>query len=91
MITTSTADMAVISQLQLAPGSRLSKESAEAILKWQITENAQQQMRELLEKNSEGTIASEEMELLDAYARVGMLLDMMRAEAKRALRDQSAE
>ena len=69
----------------------MSRASAEAILQWQFTPTGHDQMRQLLDKNREGTITPEELELLDAYSRVGLMLDIMRAEAKQTLRKATAE
>jgi hypothetical protein len=90
MNTTASADLEVISQLVLTPGETLSRASAEAILAWHFSDAAKQEMRELREKNGEGTITPAEYSKLDSYRRVGNLLDRMRAEAKLALRGEAA-
>lgn len=88
--TTTSPDLEVISQLVLTPGETLSHASAEAILAWHFSDAAKQEMRELREKNSEDTITPAEYAKLDSYRRVGNLLDMTRAQAKLALRAESA-
>ena len=42
-------------------------------------------MRELAEKNQAGSLSAEERADLDAYLRVGLLLDLWRAKAELSL------
>ena len=89
MSTSTSPDLDVISQLVLRPGATLSRASAEAILSWEFSDVAKKEMRELREKNSEDAISAEEYAKLDSYRRIADLLDMMRAQAKLALREQA--
>lgn len=52
-------------------GEPLTREIVDEILSWEFPVAVHAQIRELREKNSEGEITSQELELLDRYRRQG--------------------
>jgi hypothetical protein len=71
------------------PGGCMTHESAVTILQWQFSPAAHEEMRELLEKNSDDTITAAERETLERYRRVGQLINVLQAQAKLALAGES--
>lgn len=68
----------------------LSAEAARSLLSLKFKPRTTQRIRRLLGKNNRGTITPEERLTLDKYLRVGLMLDLLQAKARLALR-QSAE
>jgi hypothetical protein len=66
----------------LPPGKTMTHEVADSALDWHFPTAAIEQMRVLREKNSEGTLSPDEYELLDRYRRAGLLIDILKAEAR---------
>jgi hypothetical protein len=60
--------------------------AARAILKIQFEPADHDRMRVLSQKANAGTITSEEQEELDDYERVGYLIDLLHAKARRTLK-----
>lgn len=63
----------------------LSREFARAVLSVRFNDAATNRIRELLQKNNAGTIASAEKADLEKYLRVGQFLDLMQAKARLSL------
>jgi hypothetical protein len=64
----------------------LSPEAARSLLKLDFEEEDRTRMRELAAKNRSGALTAAEEAELDSYCRVGALLDLMHAKARRTLR-----
>ena len=68
----------------------LPQEFAHAVLSVRFNDSATETIRELLQKNSAGTITTEEKDDLEKYMRVGQFLDLMQAKARQSLKARSA-
>jgi hypothetical protein len=66
----------------------LPKAAAKAMLEFQFPESDVGRMHELAEKNQEGKLTRSEGEELEAYLRVGRLLDLLSAQARLALSER---
>jgi hypothetical protein len=64
----------------------LSPEGARAILKLKLNEFDRRRAHELAVKNQEGRLTSDEEAEIEAYQRVGRLIDLLWAKARRSLR-----
>jgi hypothetical protein len=69
----------------------LSREAAESVLRWRFSQNASTRMHELAEKNRRDVLTPDERSQLESFLRVGQLLNLMHAKARRVLgQDQSS-
>jgi len=59
---------------------------ARAILELKFSKKATRQIRQLLRKNNQGTMAAQERVVLEKYLRVGQFLDIWHAKAKLSLK-----
>lgn len=84
-----TTEADIFVQAVIPPGSHMTRESAEMILKWRFPPAAHDEMRELLQKNSDDTITPEEREALVRYRRVGQMINILQAQARLALEGES--
>ncbi len=57
-------------------------ELAQELLSWHFSDNATDQMRDLLQRNNAGTITPAEKQTLDNYLRVGEFIDLVQAKAR---------
>ena len=69
----------------------LSPEAARSLLKLDFEDEDRTRMRELATRNRSGALMAAEEAELDSYCRVGKVLDLMHAKARRALRKAGAE
>jgi hypothetical protein len=88
METTLVSEADIFAQVVLPPGSSMSRDQAESILQWKFSPQAHEQMRELLQKNNDGTILAEEREILDRFRRVGQTINILQAQARLVLSDR---
>ena len=63
----------------------LTSDTARSILRWRFSEEATTRISRLAERNQKGTISSEEREQLDQFLRVGTLINLLQAKARRSL------
>ncbi len=91
METTLVSEADIFARAMLPPGSSMSREQAESILRWKFSAQAHEQMRELLQKNSDDTINTEEREILDRYRRVGQTINILQAQARLVLSGKTAQ
>ncbi len=76
----------------VAPGEpTLNREFARAVLSVRFNDSATEKIRELLQKNSAGTITAAEKADLEKYMRVGQFLDLMHAKARLSLSHNKTE
>jgi prophage antirepressor-like protein len=68
----------------------LNAEAAQSILGLTFSDRARKQMRDLLDRNNQGTTTDEELELLERYRRVGLFLDVIQARARQSLKELQA-
>jgi len=69
----------------------LSPQLAEELLSLHFNEKATNQIRDLLQKNSIGSITPVEKATLEKYLRVGEFLDLMQAKARLTLHQDGAD
>lgn len=67
-------------------GHTLPAEAARALLALTFTTADHERMHILAVKNQAGTLTGEELQELDSYRRVGRILDLLHAKARRALK-----
>ena len=81
----------ILSEL-VAPGEpMLNQDFARALLSVRFNDSATEKIRELLQKNSAGTITAVEKADLEKYMRVGQFLDLMHAKARLSLSHNKTE
>jgi hypothetical protein len=68
----------------------LQPEAAQFFLRLTFDEADRQRMHELAVKNQDGTLTPAEQAELDEYVQAGLVLDLLRAKARRSLREQGA-
>jgi hypothetical protein len=71
---------AIVERLLASPSS------AEAVLSMEFTEADQERMRELAEKNNQGTLTEDERAEMEGYRRVGTFLGLMQSKARLLLK-----
>jgi hypothetical protein len=79
-------DSDILAELELPEDGSLSDEAARALLQWRFTERAAARMTALAERNSRGTISEAELDELHRYLRVGALVNLVQAKARKALK-----
>jgi hypothetical protein len=55
------------------------------VLRLRLSDSAQERIRELLQRNNAGTLASTDKAALDNYLLVGQFLDLLQAKARASL------
>ena len=60
----------------------VSPSAAHAIIDLKFTEDDQQRMQTLIDKNNEGTISDAEKEEMETYSRVGSFLGILQSKAR---------
>jgi uncharacterized protein (DUF2236 family) len=79
------SEVAVLSRLIHRAASSLAPEAARALLAMEFPEDDQKRMRTLADKAAAGTLTPEERTELECYNRVGYMLSVLHANARRAL------
>jgi hypothetical protein len=85
-----TSEIAIFGRLIKADKGDLSRELAQYILTFGFDEDDQARMRDLAERNQEGSLSSEEREELQNYVKVGHLLALLHSKARRSLKAEQA-
>jgi hypothetical protein len=67
----------------------MSEAEANAVLRWQFNDCAKRRMEELATRNGQGTISDSEKEELETYAHVGLVIGVLQAKARLALKHSS--
>jgi hypothetical protein len=70
------AESSILDRLVLPP------EAARAVLAIKFTSEDEQRMRELMDRNNQGTITAGELAEMEGYRRVGAFLGVMQAKAR---------
>jgi hypothetical protein len=83
---TATSEVAILSRVIQPENGALSAAAARAWLKLDFTEQDRARMHELALGAQAGTLTSTDQADLDAYRRVGRLLDMMHSKARHSLK-----
>jgi hypothetical protein len=68
----------------------LPQAAAQFFLRLTFDQADRQRMHELAVKNQEGTLTAAEAAELDEYVHAGLVLDLLRAKARRSLQEQGA-
>jgi hypothetical protein len=84
MSTSAIHESAIMERLILSP------EKAEAIVSLAFAREDQERMRELMERNSEGSLTDSERAEMEGFRRVGTLLGILQARARLALGNSHA-
>jgi hypothetical protein len=72
-------------------GSAMTPDAARSLLNLEFSSRDRERMRKLLDRNNKGTITEAELALLDRYRRVGMLIDLLQAEARLVLKQSAVD
>lgn len=75
----------ILADVLSADEGDFSPETARSILRWRFSEKATAEIQRLSLRNRNGTITPEEREQLDRFLRVGSLINLMQARARRSL------
>lgn len=79
------SEAAILARVIQAEQADLSPGAAKALLKLAFTPRDRDRMHELAMKNQDGALTEAEQRELDSYRRVGRLLDLLAARARRSL------
>lgn len=82
---TYSSEAAILTRVIKPTGKTLPAPVARAILALEFDEPDRLRMHDLAEKNQAGSLTAHEKADLDAYVRVGLLLDLLRAKAELSL------
>lgn len=85
-----TTEAAIWERLIRPERNDLSPEAARSILRFTFSRNDRKRMHQLSLKNQGGKLTDADRAELDGFCHVGMVLDLMRAKARRSLRRASA-
>jgi hypothetical protein len=72
------------------PRGDMSRETAGRILELEFTDEDRARMHTLAERNRRGELSDEEADELDHYCRVGTLLSVLKARARRVLKSRKS-
>ena len=81
-------DEAAILARVIRPDDSLSPTAARALLKLGFPADDRQRMHELVTKNQDDSLTATEKRELESYRRVGRMLDLLAARARRSLKRQ---
>lgn len=87
--TPSSSEAAILSRVIQGSKLALSPEGARALLDLGFSEEDRKKMHELAVKNQQGRLAENEERELDSYVRIGRFLDLLSAQAAKALKSVS--
>ena len=79
----------ILSKIVGPQKASLSAPAAKSLLKLRFTSAQERRMRELAEKNSDGTITGSERNEMEDFARVGNFLSLIQSKARLSLRAAS--
>ena len=69
----------------------VSPDSAKAVLSMHFSPADEQKMRELMEKNNQGTISPDEQAEMEAFRRIGSFLAIVQAKARLQLKSSNGD
>ena len=85
-----TSEIAIFARLIKADGDDMSRELARYILTLGFDEEDQARMRDLAERNQEGSLSFEEEEELQNYVKAGHLVALLHSKARKSLKAKQA-
>jgi hypothetical protein len=83
------SEIDILSQVVMPEEPSLPVELAQWVLKMRFSDEAQDHVRDLLDKNNRGTLSESDRGVLDKYLRVGRFIDLLQAKARLTLRQAS--
>ncbi len=83
-------ELSILRRVVDPENGNLTQAAAEAILRLDLDPRDRIRMQELLEKNRDGTLTSDENDELENYCRVGRFLDLVRSKARHSLQSTDA-
>lgn len=90
MSSTATSEFDILCDVISPKRADLSPEAARAILEWKFSAKAIAKMNRLAARNSQGKTTEAEREELERFLRVGSLVNLAQAKARRSLREHEA-
>jgi hypothetical protein len=87
--TPANSEAAILSRVIQAKKPTLSRQAAKDLLDMGFTKEDRERMHQLAVKNQRGALSSKEEHELDNYVRVGRLLDLLSAKARKSLQTVS--
>ncbi len=69
----------------------MSRDSARAVLSIHFSPADEQRMRELMEKNNQGTISRDEQSEMEAFRRIGSFRAILKAKARLYLKSSNGD
>ena len=85
MIETTLTEAEILADVLSPDQGDLPVAAAEAVLRWKFNRRATTHMNQLARRNQSGKISATEREELERYLRVGSLLNLLQAKARRSL------
>lgn len=82
-------DAEILEQIVSPSEGTFAATAARALLKLSFSDEQQEEIRDLLDRNNAGTITPAEHDQLEAYVRVGNFLSLVKAKARRSLARKS--
>lgn len=85
------SDTAIITESEIladviaVDDGNLPPEVAKSLLNWKFTDKAVARMNQLSDRNNKGTLTDTERDELERYLRVGTLINLIQAKARRSL------
>lgn len=84
-------DAEILEKLVAPAAATFTPTAARALLKLSFSDEQQSEIRELLDRNNEGTLTDGERDQLEAYVRVGNFLSLVKSKARHSLARKSAK
>lgn len=85
-----TSELAIFGRLFKAEQGDFPRELARYVLSLGFSEEDQERMRQLAERNQEGALSEEEREELQSYVKAGHLLALLHSKARKSLAPNKA-
>jgi hypothetical protein len=77
----------ILADVILPEEGDLSPAVAESVLRWHFSDGANARIQRLAQRNQQGTITPDERQELEKYLRVGSLVNILQAKARRSLQN----
>jgi hypothetical protein len=83
-------DAAILGEVFLPEEPTLARQHAEWLKSLKFTDRQQARMVELADKGNRGELTPAELEEMDRFCRIGMMLNLLQAKAELSLRESTA-
>jgi hypothetical protein len=84
------SDAEILARVVAGRAARWSPEAARALLTLGFDRATTSRVRRLLQRNNRGTITADERLTLERFLRIGQLIDLLHARARRTLHESAA-